>query len=157
MQLNNYEVIDRHNRPTVLQRVGLKINFFNDGAYFDPYAISSVTVFPITANASPSSILDSSTRVISSSVYPLVSMNFENSSTLVTNSIFNASNYTPAATASGIYRISQGQFMVVLDGTLDSSSMFNGSVQVNECSAVGDYLDVWTVKTVQGSDWQGFR
>ncbi len=36
MQLNGVTVVDRHNRPTVIQKVDLRAFFINDGEYYDP-------------------------------------------------------------------------------------------------------------------------
>ena len=45
MEVNGTPVVDRGNRPNVSQRVGLRTFFINDGAYVDPYEISSVKLF----------------------------------------------------------------------------------------------------------------
>ncbi len=42
MQLNGTAVVDRHNRPTVIQKVALRAFFINDGEYYDPNDISGV-------------------------------------------------------------------------------------------------------------------
>ena len=47
MQLNSIRVIDRHQRPNVLNKVLLRSFFINDGAMQDPYQVSSVNVFSI--------------------------------------------------------------------------------------------------------------
>jgi hypothetical protein len=33
MKVNTYDVVERHNRPDVLQRVGLRTLFYNDGVF----------------------------------------------------------------------------------------------------------------------------
>lgn len=150
MNVNNQEVIDRNNRPNVLQKVGLRVYFYNDGELQDPYEISSVSVFNDYADFSPSSIL--SANNIAASSTSAILMHFEASgSTLTTASGFDSSNYTPGVTASGIYRLGIGEYVVVLDGTLSLSGDLNGSTIANQVSAVGDYVDVWTVKMTQGS------
>lgn len=153
MLINNYSVVDRHNRPGVLQRVALRSFFVNDGQYQDPYEISSVSIFKLTSNTSPSTILDSSNQVDVSLASAVILMQFANSATETTNAIFNASNYTPAATASGIYKLGTGQYAVVLDGTLNLSGVFNGAKIENQASTVTDYIDVWTVKMVPASEY----
>jgi len=45
MLVNNTTVVDRGNRPNISQRVGLRTYFINDGAYVDPFEISSVLIF----------------------------------------------------------------------------------------------------------------
>lgn len=156
MQVNGYQVNDRFQRPTVLQRVGLRNYFINNGSYQDPYAISSVSVFYLTDNSSPSSLLTSSNLLDPTICSAVIKMNFMNSAVEVSNSVFNASTYVPAATASGIYKLATGDFVAILDGTVSLSSTYNGSPIVNSCSTVGEYIDVWTVKWLQNSDWQIF-
>ena len=60
--------------------------------------------------------------------------------------------------ASGVYRVAQGEYIVVLDGTQNTSGIYNlhGSsiVVPNSASAVGDYIDVWTVLLAEGSNYQ---
>lgn len=149
MNINNISVVERHNRPTALQNVALRSFFVNDGAYQDPYQISSVTIFKLTSNTSPNTILNDDSLIDSSSVSAIVLMNFENSSPLTTNSAFNTSNYS--VNASGIYKIGTGQYAVVLSP--DTSGIFAGTVIENKATAVNNYIDVWTVKLVNGSDY----
>lgn len=151
MKVNDYDVVERSNRPNTSQRVGLRVLFINDGLYQDPYEISSVGVFLAQANLSPCSILTSANEV---SAMPL--MGFGNSATLVANSSFNASNYSPGTTASGIYKTGTGQFVVVLDGTVNLSGGYFGSAMANQASAATNYIDVWTVRMSQGSNYQVF-
>ena len=153
MLINNYSVVDRHNRPGVLQRVALRSFFINDGAYQDPYQISSVTIFKLSDNSSPNTVLNSDGLINGSSVSGSVLMCFANSAQLISNAAFNASNYTPATTASGIYKLGIGEYAVVLDGQLNLSGVFQGTPIENRTSAVNTYIDVWTVKFAQGSDY----
>lgn len=153
MLINNYTVVDRHNRPGVLQRVALKSFFINDGTYQDPYQISSVTIFKLSNNASPATVLNSDGLINSSAVSGSVLMCFANSAQLVNNAVFNASNYSPATTASGIYRLATGEYAVILDGQLDLSGVFEGGVVENRASAATTYIDVWTVKFAQSSEY----
>jgi len=153
MQLNGTSVVDRNNRPTVLQRVGLRAFFINDGVYTDPHDISAVTIFDKSANFSPSTILDD--NLISSSISSgIVRMNFTPSASM------DASNYDPSdpKALSGVYRVKEGEYIVVLDGTQNISGVYNlhgSSVVVpNSASAVKDYIDVWTVKLAEGSTYQ---
>lgn len=156
MQLNNYTVVDRHNRPGVLQRVGLRTFFINDGSYADPYAISSVGVFRLSDNSSPSSILSQDNLVDESVASAVILMNFANSAVQTTDSCFSTSNYTPGNTASGIFKVGTGQYIVILDGQVDLSGSYNGSTIENTVSAIGDYIDVWTVKFVSSGPYEIF-
>lgn len=156
MLINNYTVVDRHNRPGVLQRVGLRSFFINDGAYQDPYQISSVTIFKLSQNTSPSTVLNSDNLIDSSAVSGSVLMCFANSAQLISNAAFNASNYTPGTTASGIYKLGTGEYAVVLDGQVDLSGAFEGTPIANAASAAITYIDVWTVKFTQSSDYSTY-
>jgi hypothetical protein len=156
MQINNISVVERHNRPGVLQKVALRSFFINDGQYQDPYEISSVSIFKLTSNTSPSTILNSDNLISNTLASSVILMNFANSATLTTNSAFNASNYNPPAgnlNASGIYKVAAGQYAVVLDGTINLSGVYGGSVIANQASTVTNYIDVWTVKMVAGSEY----
>ena len=151
MQINGYSIVDVNNRPSVLQKVGIRSYFLNGGTYTDPYAISGVSIFTLSANSYPDTVLNSD-NLISSSVVPL--MHFANSSTITSNDIFNASNYTPGSTASGIYKISTGLYAVVLDGGVSLSGVYNGSTIANSASSTGDYIAIWTAKLFQSGSWQ---
>lgn len=153
MQFNNYTLIERKNRPSVLQRVALQTYFYNGGVLADPYAISGVGVFYLSSNGSPSSVLNSS-NLIEDSITPL--MWFANSAVATTDSTFNASNYTPGNTASGIYKLSTGRYVAVLDGTLALSSFYQGSRIENSVSAAGDYIDVWQVAWTSALNYNVF-
>lgn len=157
MLLNNIQVGDRHNRPVVLSKVGLQAHFLSDGEYQDPYQISAVTIFQTASNLYPSSVLNYDTQLINTSaVSGSILMNFANSAAETSNVAFNSSNFAETiAAASGIYKISTGKYVVVLNGTISSSGVINldGANELipNKASATGDYIDVWTVTWVQGS------
>lgn len=159
MQLNNITYSDRHNRPAVLEKVGLQAFFLSDGQYVDPYQISAVTIFSRASNLYPSSVLNSTTQLIAtSSVSGSILMNFCNSAALTTDVAFNASNYSGGQTASGIFRTGVGKYIVILDGTINLAGKLNldgaNSTVTNSAEETGDYIDVWTVKMAQGSDLQ---
>jgi len=157
MLLNNINISDRHNRPVVLSKVGLQAHFISDGEYADPYQISAVTIFSRASNLYPSSVLNEDTQLIDvTAVSGSILMNFCNSAALTNDQSFNPSNYSgTVTTTSGIFRLSRGKYIVVLDGTLDSSGTVNlggaNSLISNKTSATGDYIDAWTVTMVQGS------
>lgn len=155
MLLNNINITERGNRPVVLSKVGLQAHFISDGEYTDPHQINSVTIFAKSSNFYPSSVLDEDTQLINTSqVSGAILMNFCNSSTLTSNQAFNSSGYSEATT-SGIFRISRGKYIVVLDGTINSSGTINldglNTLIPNKVSSTGDYIDVWTVTMVAGS------
>lgn len=154
MQLNNINISDRHNRPVVLSKVGLQAFFLSDGQFMDPYEIDAVSIFSRNSNLYPSSVLDADTQLIdTTNVSGSILMNFCNSASLTTDQSFNASNYS--AGASGIYKTGVGKYVVVLDGTLDTSGLLNldgmSTVIPNRASGTGDYIDIWTITWVAGS------
>jgi len=160
MQLNGTSVVDRNNRPTVLQKVGLRAFFINDGVYVDPYDISAVTVFDKSANFTPSTILND--NLIASGIdTSIVRMNFAPSGEDGGFPAQDPSGYNPSTditSTSGVYRIAKGEYVVVLDGTQNISGVYNlhgdSTVIANTASAVRDYIDVWTVMLAEGSTYQ---
>ena len=153
MLVNNTQVVDRANRPNVSQRIGLRTFFINDGAYVDPYEISSVQLFKRSATLSPNSVLGAGNLVTS-----VPKMEFGASGeTLTSHANFNPTNYVPGVMASGIYRLGQGDYVVVLDQTLGLLGWnYTNSTQVaaSNLSAVDDYVDLWTVKLNSASKYQ---
>ena len=178
MQLNNIDLEDRHNRPSVTKKVALRTFFLNGGTYIDPYDISAVTVFSKLDNLSPSSLVDSSTGLLKSDLTESqIKMSFgvsgsvtkphdlqanDDGSYRVTSNYLDDTSwfppYVPGATASGVYRVGVGDYVCVLDGQLDLSGAYylnSSSLEVaNAASAVLDYLDAWTVKFAEGSEYQ---
>ena len=159
VQVNGYTTVDRHNRPSVNSAVLLRAYFINNGAFQDPVDISSVTVFRATTNQSPSSLLDTNGLLDATSVSSNVLMAFDASATHSGNAALPVSDYTPGVAASGVYKLSTGEYAVILNGTVNLSgnlsSITGSSTEVaNGASSVGDYLDVWTVKLTAGSDYK---
>ena len=157
MKINGNEVTTRHERPTVLGPTALILYFINDGQYTDPHAISGVTIFADSDNQSPSSVVRADGQIKNfSSVSSQVLMHFSNSAALTTDSAFDASNYNANADSSGIYKLTTGKFACVLNqASILPSGVFNLSgdtTVLNKVSSTGDYIDVWTVKRVAGSD-----
>lgn len=159
MQLNGVTVVDRHNRPTVLQKVALRAFFINDGEYYDPYDISGVTVFQQNSNFSPSSVLEG--NLVSSGIpEDIILMHFSPSANDGGTAGQDPSGYAADSllAASGVYRVRQGEYIVVLDGTQDSSGVYDfhgSSVTVaNSASASDNYIDCWTIKFAESSYYQ---
>ena len=78
------------------------------------------------------------------------------------NSAWNPA-YVAGPQASGIYRVGVGDYVAVLDGDISLSGgyniryQYNNGIEVaNTASSVQDYIDVWTVKLSQGSEYQLF-
>lgn len=151
MYINNVSVNTRHNHPTVLSKTALVCYFFNDGQYADPYAISAVSIFHASSNFYPSSIIGDDGQILNS-VSSLVLANFANSASLTSDSAFDTSNY--AAEASGIYRLREGVYAVVLDGNISefNFNLSGNNTISNGVTRTGDYIDVWTLKRTSGSE-----
>lgn len=153
MLIGAVQANDRNNNPPQLSKVGLQVFFMQDGAYQDPYQISAVSIFKAAGTYSPSSILNTD-ELIASSVSGSILMNFANSSADTTNAAFDPSNC--AAGASGIYRLGPGNYAVLLDGEVSQSGVVNlygaNTVIKNTVSNIGDFVDVWTIKMVAGSE-----
>ena len=166
MQVNNTEVVDRGNRPNISQIIGLRTFFINDGAYVDPYEISAVQLFSRSDTLSPNTVLDSERLVSAVPLMEFAASSFVDNPALgratrpvgaTDSSSFDASNFAPATTASGIYRIGTGDYVVVLDQTLSLSGWNetnSSAVCVSGLSSVGDYVDLWTVKLASASKYQ---
>ena len=159
MQLNGVTVVDRHNRPTVLQKVALRAFFINDGEYYDPYDISGVTIFQQNSNFSPSSVLEGN-LIASGLDSDLILMHFTPSGDDGGTTGQDPSGYAADSllAASGVYRVRQGEYIVVLDGTQDSSGVYDfhgSSVTIaNSASSSDNYIDCWTIKFAESSDYQ---
>ncbi len=155
MKINGNQVTTRHERPTVLGPTALLMYFINDGQYTDPHSISGVSIFAASDNQSPSSVITPDGE-IKASVTGSVLMHFSNSATLTSDSTFNATNYNANSDSSGIYKLSTGKFACVLNQpSVLPNGVFNLSGDttiLNRVSSTGDYIDVWTVKRVAGSD-----
>ena len=153
MQVNNTEVVSRSNRPNVSQRIGLRTFFINDGAYVDPYSISGVGLFLRVNTLTPRTVLGSNNLASST---PLMQYG-ASGEVLTTNPNFNPTNYIPGVTASGIYRLGVGDYIVVLDQTL-SLSGWDTTNQIEVCvssmSSVGEYIDLWAVQLNSASKYQ---
>ena len=155
MKINNTVIVDRGNRPNLIQRVGLRTYFINDGAYVDPYEISGVSIFLKSATLSPNSVVDGDGTI---SAVPIMQFG-ASGQTLTTHSNFDTTNYLPTVTASGIYRIQEGKYVVVFDQTLALSGwddVNDEQVKAATASAVADYVDLWSVKLAAASDYQVF-
>jgi len=179
MRLNGEDLADRQNRPSVTQKVALRTFFLNGGEYVDPYDVSSVVIFSKLDNLAPDSLIDSSTGLLKSTLTSdMIKMSYGISGTALdphdggydaTNERYRVTSnfladvgwfpaYVPSPEPSGIIRLGVGDYLCVLDGQLDLSGAYylnSSSIEVqNSASAVLDYLDAWTVKFAQASEYQ---
>ena len=153
MQINNTTVVDRGNRPNVSQRIGLRTFFINDGAYVDPYEISGVNLYARSETLTPKTVLGDNGLPATT---PLMAYG-ASGETRTNHANFDQSNYIPSVTASGIYRLGQGDYAVVLDETLALSGWdvtTSTQVAASSLSAVGQYVDLWSVKLDSASKYQ---
>ena len=160
MQLNGNLIVDRHNRPNVLQPVALRAFFINDGVYQDPVDISGVTIFKEENNLPPSSVLGSDGLISSGIASSLILMHF-GASANDAGAALDPTTYNPdtdVSSLSGVYRVGTGEYIVVLDGSRDVSGDYDfyGSslLTTNGASSVANYIDVWTVQLAAGSTYQ---
>lgn len=153
MQVNDTEVVNRHNRPGTLQRVLLRTLFINNGVLFDPVTVSSVTIFTNAQNTSPSTLLNAADGLLSDTATSTALMRFSPS-----GSVEDESLYIPGDdNVSSIFKLGTGDYGVILDGVDNISGITrDGDTLANAASGAKDYLDVWTVKLVAGSDFQTF-
>ena len=158
MQLNGVNLVDRQNRPTVIQKVALRAFFINDGEYYDPYDISAVTIFEKSANFTPNVLIED--NIISPDIESsIIKMNF-GASANDSGAALHPSSYNPVdnIAVSSIYRIRQGEYVCVLDLTQTTEGLYNlhgSSIEIeNSASAAKDYIDCWTIKFAQGSEYQ---
>jgi len=155
MKINENEVTTRHERPTVLGPTALILYFINDGQYVDPHSISGVSIFAASDNQNPSSVINSDGE-IKNSVSASVLMHFSNSAALTTDAAFDSTYYRANSDSSGIYKLDTGKYACVLNApSVVPNGIFNLSgtnTITNRVSSTGDYIDVWTVKRVAGSD-----
>jgi hypothetical protein len=159
MQLNELEIVDRHDRPNLSSKTGLRVFFFNDGQLTDPVGFSGVTLFQKSANITPNSILDSNGLISSSVAVSDIKAHFRNINGAGGNTGLSkpATDYTGIGD-SGIFKISTGEYIVVLDGGKAPQATYDfhgASVAVTATTDVAtDYIDVWTVKLLTGSDYK---
>lgn len=148
-QFNNYTVIKRYNRPSILAKTLLEMFFANNGTYFNPFSVSEVYILPDNTSTwgSPDIYINRDISAIGTSAYGMLG-DHGVSSTVAVYNVSNSptmleSDYDPTTSAaSGIFHpssVSSGHFGVVADGIVFSS--FSG---------IGDYFDVWLVQDFSG-------
>jgi len=140
------QTVDRNNRPSVDSRVALKVFFMNDGEYIDPVEIVDVTIFDRSSMQNPSTILGSNGLLNGEVASGLAKAYFKSP---ISPGWQDISEYVPGELgSSGVYRVRQGEYLVVLDGITNIPGLHPtwGNVINNTASATGDYIDVWTVR-----------
>ncbi len=172
MQLNGTSLVDRYARPSVGNKVALRTFFLNNGQLLDPYDVSACTVFARVSNFTPSGVVGDD-GLIDSDYSAVVLMSFGGAGDVgaphdgkdgrVTSENLawvSGTLYSPGNQASGIYRSDTGDYVAVLDGEVDLSGFFDQKgvafEVANGASSVQEYIDVWTVKLFQSSEYQVF-
>ena len=170
---NSIIVSERHQRPSFNSRTILKANFMRDGGYvsLDNSSVSSVMLFKKQANTSPSSILEASTGLVTdaaaaTAIWRWTLSGWENynaNNTLPFPVFLAESDYvtTKGPSTSGIFEVAPGRLAVVLDGTLNGSSLLRDGTLIGAAGNLSgepaaQYIDVWTVKLCAGCKWQTF-
>lgn len=149
MNLNGSTLVDRGNRPSPTDKVAIKVYFINDGNYYDPFDIKDVVIFSRSTNTYPSSLLGED-GLIKNSVSGLAKAYFAPSANLP---YLAESEYSSNVNASGVYRVGVGEYVVVLNSATSGYSEDWGATIPTTASTVGSYLDVWTVKSSEGSTY----
>ena len=184
MKINNITVVPRNNRPTVLGKTALELYYIKGGVYADPYQVCSVILVPDTVtsstyhktitNGDPERYLDyesSSTRYgnVASGVVSAVDMRWRNVVSGTQEHVsdpdateFETVNYEgDVSSASGIFKIGEGHFAVVLqpNGLYISSEyssetgfeFANSGTATQSASGVGKYYDIWVIVDNEGA------
>ena len=170
---NDIIVSERHQRPSFNSRTILRANFMRDGGYvsLDNSSVSSVMLFKKQANTSPSSILEASTGLVTDTAAATAIWrwtlsgweNFKANPTLDFPVFLTEDDYvtTKGPSTSGIFEVAPGRLAVVLDGTLNGSSLLRDGTLIGAAGNLSgepaaQYIDVWTVKLCAGCKWQTF-
>lgn len=168
---NGTTVISRGGRPSPITPAKLDFYFVNAGARIDPYQVCSVHIFRNTAFGAPDQYLNLSAGtadygLVSSTTTNMLFHNYSrtNADPPIRDG-FDA-NVSACATeneytgdlryaASAIFREGPGHFSVIIQPSgfyYPASAPANGWVGVNQnASAVGPYLDIWTLVDTAGS------
>jgi len=171
MLVNTTQVVDRYNRPNVNQKVGLRTFFINDGLYVDPYEISSVQIFQKSDTLTPNSVLGADNLIDATPLMIFAGTAKNNVGDYghctrplgVTEGACSAGFLETqyplggATNASGIYRLGVGDYVCVLDNSLNLSGWdwdTSTILMASACSSVGTYVDMWTVKFEEASKYQ---
>jgi hypothetical protein len=172
---NDEVVSERNQRPSFNGRTVLRAYFMRDGQYV-PLAntqVSSVMLFRKIANTSPNSLLEASSGLVRDSVaadavwrWTLAGWeDYQNGVPGATVPDFlQVSDYTTdiGPSTSSIFEVDDGRLAVILDGTIDGSSVLRDGVTriaaTTQLSGepAAEYIDVWTVKLCAGCEWQTF-
>ena len=161
---NQIEFVERHENPPLGGKVALRALFYNDGQLVDPVGVSSVALYKYDTYSS-SSILDASNLP---SGRPLMQFAPSANEFGVRAAPADAVDYNedwgahftthPAdfAYASGIFKLGTGDYVVPL--RLDKGLSGNFENNTLDASAnitlATNYIDVWVVKLLPGSEYQ---
>ena len=158
LKINNIEFPERHENPSVGNKVALQSFFYNAGVLVDPIDVSSVSIFKYDTYASSALFIPSSLLL---SAQPL--MQFEGSAYPESVTGYDGDWGAPAgavpadfAYASGIFKLGPGNFVVPLrlDKPLSGAWETEPLAASAGINTAATYVDIWTVKLMAGSDYQ---
>lgn len=147
-QFNGYEVVKRYNRPSILLRTLLEMNFTNNGTYFDPYDISACYILPdtTTTNGSPDIYINRDSSAEGTSAYGKLNASGEALKVATFSGISEVSAYDPTTSeASSIFSAGQGKYAIVADGGVFPEF---SSLGLSD----GKYFDFWLVKNFETTE-----
>jgi hypothetical protein len=147
-QFNGFEVVKRYNRPSILLKTLLEMNFTNNGTYFNPYDISACYILPDTTltNGSPDIYINRDSSATGTDQYGKLNASGEALKVATYQNILEVSAYDPTAvTASGIFKQDDGRYAIVADGTVFPEF---SSLGLSD----GNYFDAWLVKNFETTE-----
>ena len=161
--LNGIKFAERHEKPAVGGKVGLRAFFYNDGQAVDPVDVSSVSIFKYESYASSALFVPSSNLL---KAQPLMQFAPSGSAGPADASTYSAEWGNPAdpqtggefGYASGIFKLATGDYVAPLALDTRLSGVWEGDqlgASANVSTAT-TYIDVWTVKLLAGSQYQSF-
>jgi hypothetical protein len=147
---NNFEVVKRYNRPSILLRTLLEMYFTNNGTYFDPYEVSACYILPdtTTTNGSPDIYINRTASDVGTSAYGKLNASGEASAVATYVGVSAVSAYDPdgtPATASAIYKVDTGHYAIVADG---GAFPEYSSLGLSD----GKYFDAWLVRDFSATE-----
>ena len=146
---NGYSVVKRYNRPSILLRTQLEMFFTNNGTYFDPDEISACYILPDTSitNGSPDVYINRAASDIGTSAYGKLNASGEALKVATYTGSGVPSDYDPSAGlgASLIYRVDQGKYSIIADGTFFPEY---SSLGLSD----GKYFDAWLVRDFSATE-----
>jgi len=152
------DVVRRYNRPSPNRKAFLELFILENGSYTDVHQVCSVHVFPrksFTKDGFDAHYFqDDITRLVASGHASSVDFIFSGDTSLNLTPTLGVSAFTEyadtAEAASSVFRMGVGRYGVVLTPGSSFVHPTSGETE-NLASSIGDYFDVWTIKTTSDS------